>query len=213
MANPFNTSDANVSFEQDQDAILLTSHVLETHTTTIVTPEKHLLYVENYDSMPPSYSDTQQQGQQTLHMSSEAVRGDVYDNSSRLNEEPELETAPLMAAEQAQDDHYRYPPTAPSIDQMEFGLRRDSYSNPKTTKTRKRCSVYRAYLAFAIFAIGTTLMSAILAVIDCYNVCEENQNCDRCPRVRREGFTAFCYITFILASIAVMGRAAQCILS
>ncbi|KAF1799590.1 hypothetical protein V8B55DRAFT_1539822 [Mucor lusitanicus] len=209
MANSFNTGDANVPLEQDQDAIQLTSHASETHTTTIVTPEKHLLYVEDYDSMPPAYSDTQQQQQQQgQHTSSEAMLGDD-DYSSRSNQESE----PLMAADEAEAGHYRYPPTAPSIDQMEFGLHRNSFSNPKTTRKRKGCSFYRAYLAFAVFAIGITLMSAALATIDCYNGCEEKQSCDRCPRVRRDGFTAFCYITFILSSIAMIGKAAQCVLS
>ncbi|KAL9540398.1 hypothetical protein MBANPS3_009700 [Mucor bainieri] len=163
MVNPFNTSDANVPFdEQDQDAIFLSSrvapktHSTTTTTTTIVTPEKHLLLVEDYDSMPPSYSDTQEEGQQKLQTSSEAMQDGAYDNDGS-NEASELETAPLMAATQdTEDDDYRYPPTAPSIDQMEFGLPPDT-SNSNSSKhsaiRKKRCTVYRVYLAFAIFAI------------------------------------------------------------
>ncbi|GAN02795.1 hypothetical protein MAM1_0028d02242 [Mucor ambiguus] len=205
MASPFTTSDANVPFKQDQDAISLSSHVPEMHTTTIVTSQKHLLYVEDYDSLPPSYSVAQQQGQQMEQRGSERMLADVYDNGSS-NETSELETAPLMAAEEAEDDDYRYPPTAPTIDQMEFGLPPDVNNSRKHTTRTKHYKVYRLYLAFTIFAIGITLMSAILATIDCYNSCKERDDCDKCPRTRREGFTAFFYITFILSSIAVIGK-------
>lgn len=209
MANPFTTSDANVPFEQDQDAVLLTSHVPETHTTaTVITPQKHLLYVEDYDSMPPAYSVAQQQTEQR---SSEAMLGDAYDNDGSI-EESELDTAPLIATAAAaaeQDDSYCYPPTAPSIDQIEFGLPHDANSSSRHAARKKRWTAYRVYLAFAIFASGITLMSAALATIDCYNSCQERDDCDKCPKTRREGFTAFFYITFILSSIAIMGKVVQ----
>ncbi|KAL7321816.1 hypothetical protein PS15m_001546 [Mucor circinelloides] len=215
MANPFNTSDANVPFEQGQDDMMLTPHVSDTHNTTIVTPEKHLLYVEDYDTMPPSYSVAQQQGQQTVQRSNveehEATFGDDYDDS-RLNEE----SAPLMPMTTAmEDDDYHYAPTAPSMNQMELGLQHDLNGSSKSVTAKKRWTLYRAYLAFSIFAIGITLMSAILATIDCYNSCnnKDKDSCDKCPKVWREGFTAFCYITFILSSIAGMGKIAQRILS
>ncbi|KAG2214609.1 hypothetical protein INT46_008154 [Mucor plumbeus] len=211
MSNPYlNISDANEP-NNNSDRFMPSSHSLENQHTTIITPEKHLLYVEDYDTMPPSYSVAQQD-----HCTSQSS---VVDNSFRANEaipmntyndtstEPELETAFLMTESTEEDNHYK--PTAPLMNQMEL----DFYNSDNNIKTKPRWTLFRKFLAFSIFAIGITLMSAILATFDCYNSCKEKDNCDKCPKVTREGFTAFGYITFILGSMVIMGKVAQRIIS
>lgn len=206
MSNPYlNTSDANEP-NDNTDNFILSSPSLGNHHTTIITPEKHLLYVEDYDTMPPSYSVAQQ--------NHDTSQGSVVDNSFEASEailmntyngtstEPELDTAPLMTA--STEDTY-YNPTAPLMDQMEL----DFYNSDSNIKTKPRWTLFRKFLAFSIFAIGITLMSAILATFDCYKSCKEKDSCDQCPATSRDGFTAFGYITFILGSLAIMGKVAQ----